>query len=241
MTDRLLKTLPLSDVLVCFANTGKEDIRTLEFIHRCDVHWGGLIHWLEFVPTTPRFQEVTFETASRNGEPFQALLDRREYLPNVVHRYCTQDLKIRVIKRFMLSLGFKHWTNIIGIRYDEPMRWSKVRAIGEKERWETWLPLVEWKVTKPMVLDYWKSMPFDLQLEHYQGNCDLCFLKGRNKLKRLLTETPEKADWWIRQEDAKGATFNKRYSYGALMDLIRTSPTLFDYEDPDFECFCNVD
>ena len=40
-------------------------------------------------------------------------------------------------------------------------------------------------------------MPFDLHLEHYQGNCDLCFLKGRNMIKRLLTEHPEKAEWWI--------------------------------------------
>jgi hypothetical protein len=92
-----------------------------------------------------------------------------------------------------------------------------------------------------MVLDYWKTMPFDLGLEHHQGNCDLCFLKGKNKLKRLITEDPSKAEWWARQEELVGGTFNRRYSVKQLIELIRSSPTLFDYEDPDRECFCNLD
>lgn len=194
MTDRLLKELSGEDVVVCFANTGKEEAATLDFVHECDVYWGGVVNWLEYDPVT-KFRIVTYETASRRGEPFAALIQKRKYLPNVVQRFCTQDLKVRVIKRFMLRLGYSHWTNAIGIRYDEPARWSKTRAIGEKERWETWLPLVDWRITKPMVLDYWRAMPFDLRLNHYQGNCDLCFLKGRNKIKRILADHPEKGDW----------------------------------------------
>jgi len=240
MTDRLLKELPASDVIVCFANTGKEELKTLDFVDQCDRFWGGLVHWLEFDPIT-RFRQVTYETASRKGEPFAALIEKRKYLPNVVTRFCTQDLKVRVIKRFMMSLGHRHWTNAIGIRYDEPARWSKTRAIGEKERWETWLPMVDWRVTKPQVLDYWRKMPFDLNLKHYQGNCDLCFLKGRNKIKRLLTDHPEKADWWKEQEAGVGATFRKGLSLETFMDLMRRSPTLFEYEDPDIDCFCNAD
>jgi hypothetical protein len=240
MTDLLLKQFPVSDVVVCFANTGKEEPETLDFVHACDVHWNGLIHWLEFDPID-RFRQVTYETASRNGEPFEAVIERRGYLPNVVWRFCTQDLKIRVIKRYMMTLGYKHWTNAVGIRYDEPARWSRARAIGEKERWDTWLPLVDWKVTKPMVLDYWRAMPFDLRLEHYMGNCDLCFLKGRNKIKRLLTENPEKSKWWSDQEEKVGGTFRNGFAISRFLEMIRTMPALFDYEDPDFECFCNSD
>jgi len=240
MTDMLLKRLPVEDTVVCFANTGKEEPETLEFVHACDRHWGGIVHWLEYDPVT-KFREVTYETASRRGEPFTGLIDKRKYLPNVVQRFCTQDLKIRPIKWFMMGLGHRYWTNVVGIRYDEPGRWSKVRGIAEKEGWDTWLPLVDWKVTKPMVLEYWKGMPFDLQMEHYQGNCDLCFLKGRNKIKRLLTEHPEKADWWIEQEQKVGGSFRKDLPLAKFLDAIRKAPTLFDYEDPDVECFCNVD
>ena len=28
----------------------------------------------------------------------------------------------------MMNLGYKHWTSAIGIRYDEPRRWSKTRG-----------------------------------------------------------------------------------------------------------------
>jgi 3'-phosphoadenosine 5'-phosphosulfate sulfotransferase (PAPS reductase)/FAD synthetase len=240
MTDRLLSVLPVSQAVVCFANTGKEEPETLEFVHACDRHWGGVVHWLEFDPVS-RVREVTYETASRYGEPYAALIARRGFVPNVYWRFCTVDLKVRVIKRYMMLLGYKHWINAVGIRYDEPARWAKTRAIAEKERWDTWLPLVDWKVTKPMVLAYWAEMPFDLKLQHYQGNCDLCFLKGRSKLRRLLTEHPEKADWWIEQERLTGGTFRKDLPLERFLELIRTSPTLFDYEDPDVECFCNVD
>jgi 3'-phosphoadenosine 5'-phosphosulfate sulfotransferase (PAPS reductase)/FAD synthetase len=240
MTDLLLKQLPASGVVVCFANTGKEEPETLDFVHACDQYWHGIVNWLEY-DAVDRFRVVTYETASRKGEPFAAIIEKRCYLPNVVARFCTQDLKIRVIKRYMMMLGYKHWTNAVGIRYDEPARWSRTRAIGDKERWDTWLPLVDWKVTKSMVLEYWKTMPFDLRLEHYMGNCDLCFLKGKNKVKRLLTEHPEKGKWWIEQEEKIGGTFRKGLSVRGLTEMIQKSPGLSAYQDPDFVCFCNSD
>jgi hypothetical protein len=59
------------------------------------------IHWLElyFGKERPvyRTKEVTYETASRNGEPFEELLDRRQYLPNPVARFCTSELKMKVM------------------------------------------------------------------------------------------------------------------------------------------------
>ena len=240
MTERLLRERPGENMIICFANTGKEEPETLDFVHRCDEHWGGLVHWLEYDPLC-KFRIVDFETASRKGEPYAAIIEKRRYLPNVRWRFCTQELKIRVIKHFMMALGHRYWTNVVGIRHDEPARWSKTRGIAERERWEIWLPLVDWRVNKAMVLEYWRNMPFDLQLEHYQGNCDLCFLKGRNKIKRLLTEHPEKADWWMEQENKVGGTFRKQFSLEEFLDAIRRSPTLFEYEDPDVECFCNVD
>lgn len=240
MTDRLLKELPSDNCIVCFANTGKEEPATLNFIHQCDTLWGNIIHWIEYSPED-KFKIVTYESASRNGGPFEAMIDKRKYLPNVVARFCTQELKVRAIKHYLKSLGHKYWTNVIGIRYDEPRRWSKTRGIGEKECWDTWLPLVDWKITKPMVLEFWSKMPFDLQLRDYEGNCDLCFLKGKHKIKRLITENPQRADWWIRQEKKVSGTFHKHYSYQQMVDLIKRSPQLFDYEDSDFECFCNSD
>ena len=73
-----------ADAIVCFANTGKEHPLTLDFVHDCERSWGVEIHWLEYTAEDPRFKRVTYETASRTGEPFEALITKKNYLPNPV-------------------------------------------------------------------------------------------------------------------------------------------------------------
>ena len=69
-----------ADAIVCFANTGKEEEATLEFVRDCALHWGVNIHWLEFTSENPKFMQVDFETASRNGEPFEQLIKKAQIL-----------------------------------------------------------------------------------------------------------------------------------------------------------------
>ena len=77
-----------ADTVVCFANTGKEVEATLRFVRDCAEHWQVPIHWLEYRPSEPGFAVVDFDTASRKGEPFEALIRKRQYLPNPVARGC---------------------------------------------------------------------------------------------------------------------------------------------------------
>ena len=65
------------DAIVCFANTGKEDEATLQFVKDCQDNWNVPITWLEFQIEEPGYKVVTFETASRNGEPFEALIKKK--------------------------------------------------------------------------------------------------------------------------------------------------------------------
>jgi len=58
------------DCFVCFANTGKEDQATLDFVHNCETTWNVPIVWLEYICEEPRFKVVNYETASRDGVPF---------------------------------------------------------------------------------------------------------------------------------------------------------------------------
>ena len=98
-------TLP-DDVYVTFANTGKEMPETLDFVRDCGEHWGVKIHWLEMriFDERPiyRTEEVTYETAARNGEPFAALIDRKKMLPNPMVRFCTSELKIMPLKHWLI-------------------------------------------------------------------------------------------------------------------------------------------
>ncbi|KPW99803.1 Phage-related protein [Pseudomonas savastanoi] len=74
----------LDDLIVTFANTGKEHPATLDFVNECARRWQVLIVWLEYRDDDLGFAIVTYETASRDGEPFEALIRKRSYLPNTV-------------------------------------------------------------------------------------------------------------------------------------------------------------
>jgi len=241
-----------NDAIVCFANTGKECEETLEFVRDCEVNWGVEIHWLEYVyapETSKRFKKVNFETASRNGEPFAASIDQngKPYLPNPVARICTTNLKIRVIDKYLKSLGREHneRSDWVGIRADEQRRAAKI------ERHRT--PLVTAGVTKEIVGDFWRAQSFDLKLPNYNGvtmhgNCDLCFLKPANQVYTLIQEKPERAIWWMNMEKhaqtsdktyGDGARFRKdRPSYAQMYEYTKTQQNLFDPNEEAISCFC---
>jgi hypothetical protein len=227
------------DIVVAFANTGKERKETLEFVRHVGELLRVRIHWIEYRdvdgPQKDRWTEVDFATASRLGEPFAALTEKRGYLPNPVARICTQHLKIKPMEALMRSLGFKDYANVVGIRADEPSRLAKMRA---RQDVEFVMPLAEAGVTSAEVVAFWKIMPFDLELptidgETVGGNCDLCYLKGMQKIIGLIREKPESADWWIEQETRSGKMFRiDRPNYAALK-VIAQRPGLFDLPDDD--------
>jgi len=208
------------------------------------------IHWLEYVyDEVPgkRHKRVTFETASRNGEPFAASIDQNGYLPNPVARICTINLKIRVIDKYLKSLGWNHNEKMdwVGIRADEQRRAAKI------DRSRT--PLVAAGVTKKTVGDFWKSQPFDLKLPNFNGvtmhgNCDLCFLKPANQIFTLIQEKPERAIWWMNMEKhaqtsdktyGDGARFRKdRPSYSQMYEYAKNQQNLFDPQEEAIACFC---
>jgi 3'-phosphoadenosine 5'-phosphosulfate sulfotransferase (PAPS reductase)/FAD synthetase len=250
-------TLP-DDVHVCFANTGKEREETLRFVHECATRWGVWVRWLEFrdrrvsLPITERFAEVGYNSASRAGEPFAALIASKGYTPNAVMRWCTQELKVRVLKWFMQSLSYSNWINIVGLRYDEPTRVARSRR-PNKECWTNALPLADAKVTNRAVRAWWARQPFDLQLLPFEGNCDACFLKARPKLWEVERTKPGTLQWWADQEaeldrraDVKCASnrFVTEYSYAELIRDVRRQPDmfaggLFD-NDPDMDAECGL-
>jgi hypothetical protein len=240
------------DAIVCFANTGKEEEATLEFIRDCSVNWNVPIHWIEYKyaeKTSDRWKEVTFETASRNGEPFFELIDQNgsPYLPNPVARICTAKLKIRPIDAYLKSLGWTHNENMdwVGIRADEMRRAAKMA----RER----TPLVTAGVTKQIVGKFWKEQSFDLGLPNMNGvtmhgNCDLCFLKPAHQIMSLIKEKPERALWWMKMEAhaqssnktyGDGARFRKdRPSYAEMYKYAHQQTDMFDANEEGISCFC---
>lgn len=244
-------TLP-DDVLVCFANTGREHEGTLRFVHDCATHWGVHVRWLEF-RLTPAVEvggkarlwaeEVGFNSAARNGEPFEALIGQRKFLPNPVSRFCTTELKIRTIRRWCVEQFGKAftWTQVVGLRADEPSRVNRImdparqKKAGREAR-NVAVPLAAAGVTKEDVLGFWQAQPFDLMLAGpHEGNCDGCMLKRKAFITLLAREHPERAAWWARMEaltarhtSGRGARFRKDWKggYQAIIEAARDNPRL---------------
>jgi len=248
-------TLP-DGVHVTFANTGKEREETLRFVHDCATHWNVRVRWLEWRARkgeiVDRFEEVGFNSASRNGEPFIKLCREKSYLPNPVTRFCTIELKIRTMKFFAQSLGWTHWTNVIGLRADEPARVARARVSSKRERWENCLPLSDAGVSNRDVRAFWAEQSFDLQLLPFEGNCDACFLKARPKLWEIERTRPGTLDWWAEAEaeaevmgsKKSGQQFRSEYGYAELIRDVRNQPDLFAGglfdDDPDMDAECGT-
>ena len=243
------------EAIVCFANTGKEEEATLKFVNDCSVNWNVPIHWLEYQDHDEpalRYKEVTYETAARNGEPFEALIRKRQYLPNPVTRYCTAILKIRTMASFLVQTGlFENWTKSeienesswMGLRYDEARRATK---IADKRR----IPLFTAKVTIKNISEFWAKQSFNLELPTYNGrtlagNCDLCFLKPANQVATLIAEKPKRAAWWAKMEQLSlavkddGNYFRKdRPNYESMVKFAADQKTIFDPDEEGISCYC---
>lgn len=263
-----------SRFITIFCNTGKEMPATLNFVHDCEVKWRVPIIWLEYArtPATPTIAEmfptkkrianvlaqaiametthwfkiVNYKTASRDGKPFDDLLKWMTVLPNVVSRGCSMQLKIRTAMRYLFSLGLKQYASIIGIRNDERHRATQILANCDSFE-HPQFPLCDWNKTESDVLAFWRVNDFDLRLESYKGNCDLCFLKSKAKRVRIAKEHPELIGWWKAWEAKKanagenrnGKYFRLNEPY-ELIEKLSQERDLFDQtsSEPDIPCSC---
>mgnify|MGYP002144604524 CR=1 FL=1 len=206
--------------IVIFCDTGREHPKTYKFLHDFEAFENIPIVWLKY----------------EGG--FTKLIEKRKMIPNIMMRFCTIELKIKTARRYLRSIGLTKYENIIGFRHDE-----QNRIKNYKEHWKTVLtsfPLNDAKITKQDVLKYWINKPYDLETPNILGNCDLCFLKGKNAIIQILREHPELADKWIEDEKSIDATYIKGISYKTMLDLskkVNKQISLFDIE-PAFNCAC---
>jgi 3'-phosphoadenosine 5'-phosphosulfate sulfotransferase (PAPS reductase)/FAD synthetase len=215
---------------VVFANTGREMPQTLDFVQECGDRWGIPITWVEDAKRNGEglFDIVSHSTASRDGEPFSQLIDRKKSCPDQSKRFCTEHLKILPARRYLIALGWKQWTNTVGIRADEAHRLKP----SIDKRVTRWFPLADAGVSKADVIAFWAGQPFDLMVPAGFGNCDGCFLKSEATLAALSRDYPERSAWWEAQEAKVGGTFRKDFSRSQLRSFVeKQGDWIFDTED----------
>ena len=248
------------EAVVCFANTGKEDEATLRFVQDCSERWNVPITWLEWRDNDLGYEVVNFETASRNGEPFREMCIKRKALPNGFMRFCTGELKIDVLHKYLrdqeIGNEFDPCDQMVGIRADEQRRVAKMRGSSGASRGKKWIgdfltPLADAGVVASHIGDFWVAQPFNLNTPMVNGrsfhsNCDLCFHKPVAQILSLIQEKPSRATWWIEMENYAKENFKP-----SVIHFSRDHPTyeqmagygemqrdMFSADEEAIACFC---
>lgn len=202
MAKRLVeRTGPSAEIITVFANTGRENEATLKFVDRCDREFGLNVVWVEAAVdpehgTGTGCNVVNFDTASRSGEPFEAVIQKYG-IPNPNFRHCNRELKLNPIRAYLRSIGWEAGTydTAVGVRADEMDRMSKDAKANR-----IIYPLVRWGVRKSDVRSWWLKQAFDLELEEHWGNCETCWKKSDRKLLTVAAECPSAFEFFRRME-----------------------------------------
>lgn len=191
--------------VVVFANTGRENDETLDFVKRCEEEFNIDVVWIESnvwgrVNECTKHKIVTYQSATRNQDwrknrntPYEQMVVKYG-LASISNRFSTRELKDRPIQSYMRSLGFKdnEYDIFIGIRYDEIDRLN-----FDKKRTFIY-PLAQWmQWTKKHVNFWWSMQPFRLTLKGWEGNCICCYKKQIEKIIKIYIDNPWKLDFEI--------------------------------------------
>lgn len=194
------------EMITVFANTGKEVECTLFFVDECSQEWNIPIVWVEAkckdengIPFSEkgwsvRHKIVTYETASRKGEPFEEMISVLG-IPSTEAPFCSKQLKRMAIESYANSIGWDNYMVSIGIRLDE----TDKRSLDLKR---CIYPFVfDNPVNKLLVNVWWLKQSFNLDIDPDLGNCDVCWKKDDPRLARISIKYPKKLDWWQNMED----------------------------------------
>lgn len=227
---------PTDEDIVLFTDTGREHALTYKFIDDFEKHEGIKVHRAEYT-----------HKKAPGLKGFDALIENKRYVPNRVQRICTAELKILTAKKYLRNLGVRTFENYIGFRADEERR--VINYNNNYKKVYPKFPLFDKGVNKAMVNQYWLTRPYTLEIPSILGNCDLCFLKGKDNIIKIMQHFPELAQRWIDDEAKvkdmgykKGkSTYFNGVSYAELFRASQSQKSLFDLEDalPAYNCSCN--
>jgi len=170
------------------------------------------------------------------------------YLPNLMTRYCTVDMKVKPIAQWCYENTDLPVEMRIGFRANEMSRAKTMieRAVdgvenfkfkvGEKNGRNKWkelpyrmtrFPLIEDGIFKDTVENYWQDKPVRFA---YKNNCVGCFHRSEIFLKHMSQRDEKQFDWFVRMEQKNGCTFKSGVTY----EKIKNHKLQLDLFDDDF-------
>lgn len=168
------------------------------------------------------------------GDTFDELNRKRKSIPNRTRRFCTAQMKIHAIAKYLYeNTELPVFVNM-GIRYDEKER-AKVtkqdRELREKiivgkrgtrNKWEEifWgvanYPLLNSRTTHYEIYQWAKSSGLDFPDD---SNCVGCFWKPVQQLRKNWDDYPNKMEWFAQQEEKYIANYKDDITYRSIKKI----------------------
>jgi hypothetical protein len=192
---------------------------------------------------------VTFEsTIEKHGN----------YLPNIMSRFCTVDMKIKPIAQWCYENTELPVKMRIGFRANELSRANRMIErqingienfkfkVGNKNGRNKWkelpyriteFPLIKDAIFKDTIENFWKDKPVRFA---YQNNCVGCFHRSELMLKHMSNKAEKQFNWFIEMERKNGCTFKNGITYEKIKNY-RTQLELFDNDFNDCDSgYCGL-
>ena len=190
-----------------------------------------------------------------SGKSFDEIIIRKDkkYLPNVIQRCCTTEMKLKPIFDWWQKTIKEVAEVRIGFRANEMKRaktmmsklnkdgFSTIKTIvgkskkGNRNKWDevAWqkptFPLIENGIYKDNIEEFWKNKNVRFA---FMNNCVGCFHRNPVLLKHMSERNPDKFQWFVNAEK-DSRTFKKGMTY----EQIRNSLKQIKLFDDDFsEC-----
>lgn len=217
MAIKLREWYPDHNIINVMANTSKEHEASLEFMNECDKYFNLNLVWIEAqfhkkgIGATHRV--VEYKDLKLKGEIFEAGIQKHG-IPNTSNKWCNRDMKLVPLKKYGDKIfGLNNYSIAVGLRADEI---DRVRKDYKKNN--VFYPLLDYGIDSKERNKFWDNQPIKIKIPAYKGNCDMCFEKSNRKLMTIITEEPERAEWWQNMIDNYGSIeIEGKPSYNDLM------------------------
>ena len=184
-----------------------------------------------------------------SDKTFEDIIEKRSgYLPNLMTRYCTVDMKVKPIAQWCYDNTELPVEMRIGFRANEMSRAKtmieravdgvenfkfKVGHKNGRNKWKelpyrmTRFPLIDDGIFKDTIENYWQDKPVRFA---YKNNCVGCFHRSEIFLKHMSQRDEKQFDWFVRMEQKNGCTFKSGVTY----EKIKNHKLQLDLFDDDF-------
>ena len=199
--------------------------------------------------------EITWLSANT----FENVIQKHgNYLPNIMSRFCTVDMKIKPIAQWCYENTELPVKMRIGFRANELSRANRMIErqvngiedfkfkVGEKNGRNKWkdlpyrqveFPLIKDAIFKDTIENYWKDKPVRFA---YQNNCVGCFHRSELMLKHMSNKAEKQFNCFIEMERKNGCTFKSGITYERIKSY-KTQLELFDEDFTDCDSgYCGI-